>query len=131
MPAVAFGGVGTSGAGSYRGRFGFVCFSHVRTVAAPPNFLEPLMRVRYMPFRWGELQRMRRMTGGKPDFDRDGRVVKGLWYWVKMVLTLRLGPGAAKGDSGVTGALLRWAVLLGCVYYRYFGLTLPAALARS
>jgi beta-apo-4'-carotenal oxygenase len=98
-----FGGVGTSGSGNYRGRFSFEAFTHRRTVAEVPNWVEKLLRVRYMPYDWRELARLRRLSGAKPNFDRDGRIVKGLGYWVGFVLSL--------GGSGAKGALLRWFVL--------------------
>jgi beta-apo-4'-carotenal oxygenase len=44
------------------------------------------------------------MTGRKPAFDREGKTIKGLGYWVGLL--------AGLGAGGLKGALLRWAVVL-------------------
>src|SRR6201999_3947812 len=99
-----FGGVGDSGQGAYRARSSFDLFSHRRTVCETPGWADKLLRVRYMPYDWAGLRRLRRFTNAKPNFDRSGQIVKGLGYWVGLVLTL--------GGRGAKGALLRWLVLL-------------------
>ncbi|KAL1835506.1 hypothetical protein VTK73DRAFT_5598 [Phialemonium thermophilum] len=113
---VPFGGVGGSGMGAYRGKASFDVWTHTRSVAETPRWMEPLIRVRYMPYKWSELRRLRLLNGGgTPDFDRNGRVVRGFRYWVAFVLRL--------GAPGVKGALLRWLFLLAAGYV--------AALRRS
>lgn len=109
---VPFGGVGDSGLGSYRGKASFDCFTHFRTVSETPNWMDGLLRVRYMPYDWAQLRQMSRMTGKKPDFDRSGAVVKGVGYWVSMLLRL--------GGKGVKGAFLRWLFVLASGYAAMF-----------
>ncbi|KAL1836203.1 hypothetical protein VTJ49DRAFT_5456 [Mycothermus thermophilus] len=94
---VPFGGVGDSGWGSYRGKASFDCFTHFRTVAETPGWADSLLAVRYMPFDMGKLKLLSRLTEKKPNFDRDGKVVKGLGYWVGLVFGL--GGRGVKGDE--------------------------------
>ncbi|ROV94567.1 hypothetical protein VMCG_08144 [Cytospora schulzeri] len=108
MNNVPFGGVGESGTGSYRGKASFDAFTHFRTIAQTPYWLESALRVRYQPYDWSQLKLMR-LLEKRPDFDRDGKVVRGLGYWVKLVLGL--------GTSEKNGALLRWLVLALGWYY--------------
>jgi beta-apo-4'-carotenal oxygenase len=109
IPSVPFGGVGTSGVGACRGRASFDTFTHRRTVAETPAWMEPLMRVRYMPYNRRLIRIMGKLNGqGKPNFDRNGQVVHGLGYWTAVVLGL--------GTSKFKGALLRWLVVLTGVY---------------
>ena len=108
ISSVPFGGVGQSGMGCYRGIHSLEAFSHRRTVAATPSWLEGLLRIRYMPYQPGELERMRRFTGSKPNFDRSGNRVKGLAYWTGLVFGL--------GAKGVRGAFVRWLLVLLSAY---------------
>lgn len=48
VPALPFGGVGTSGMGSYHGRFGFETFSHRKSHLARPTRPDP--RIVYPPY---------------------------------------------------------------------------------
>ncbi|KAK3074870.1 Hexadecenal dehydrogenase [Teratosphaeriaceae sp. CCFEE 6253] len=102
MPTLAFGGVGDSGQGSYRGRASFDAFTHRRSVTQTPGWMEGLLDVRYPPYTSEKLRKLRGMQDGKPDFDRQGNVKSSL-VW------LLLGLGG-KGRASV-GA--RWAVLVG------------------
>ena len=100
--SLAFGGVGDSGQGAYRGKASFDCFSHRRSVTNTPAWMEGLLGARYPPYE-GKLEKIRKMGALKPDFDRDGRVKVSL---VRYLLTL--GAGSKKGG------LVRFiAVLLG------------------
>jgi beta-apo-4'-carotenal oxygenase len=101
---IPFGGVGDSGWGAYRGKASFDVFTHFRTVVDVPGWVERFLRVRYMPYSMTELRRLLRMQQAKPDFDREGRVVKGFGYWAGLVLGL--------GSGGAKGALFRWALVL-------------------
>ncbi|EFQ28326.1 aldehyde dehydrogenase [Colletotrichum graminicola] len=105
---VPFGGVGESGTGNYRGRASFEAFTHRRTIAQTPSWLEKFIRVRYMPYSPKELARLNRMTAGKPDFDRNGVQIRGVGYWLRFVLGL--------GAKGAKGALLRWVLVLASAY---------------
>ena len=106
---VPFGGVGDSGWGSYRGKASFDCFTHFRTVAETPSWADSLIRVRYMPYDWGKLRMLNRLTGQKPNFNRTGAVVKGFGYWTALVFGL--------GAKSAKGAFLRWLVVLAASYY--------------
>jgi beta-apo-4'-carotenal oxygenase len=99
-----FGGVGTSGTGNYRAVFSFYAFSHARTMATTPDWMDALLRVRYMPYSPKKLQQFVAQTGGKPNFDRNGNVVKGLRYWLGLTLSL--------GGSSASSTILRWGVFL-------------------
>ena len=94
IQTLAFGGVGDSGQGAYRGKASFECFSHRRSITYTPNWAERLLAVRYPPYE-GKLQQLRRMSLQKPNFDRQGRVVRaGIIRWL-----LTLGADSAKSAS--------------------------------
>jgi beta-apo-4'-carotenal oxygenase len=107
---VPFGGVGDSGWGAYRGKASFDCFTHFRTISETPTWSERLIAVRYMPFDMGKLKIVGRLTNGKPNFDRNGKVVKGFGYWAAMFCGL--------GSKSAKGALVRWMVVL-VAHYLY------------
>lgn len=97
-----FGGVGNSGWGAYRGRASFDVFSHARTIAQTPSWLDRFLRVRYMPYNWSDLRRLRLLSSPRPNFDRSGKVLRGAW------IARLLGLGA----TGVKGAFLRWVLVI-------------------
>ena len=99
LPTLAFGGIGDSGHGAYRGKASFDCFSHARTITSTPGWAESLLSIRYPPYE-GKLKKAQRM-GLKPDFDREGKAKFSLMRYV-------LGLGAASK----TGGLLRYFVVL-------------------
>lgn len=108
LPTLAFGGVGSSGQGSYRGRASFDCFSHRRSVVKTPGWMEKLIDMRYPPYTEAKMK-MSRAMDLSPDFDRDGEKVPGL-----------LGLGAKKKGAAVG----RWmVVILGmfCALYLVVG----------
>lgn len=107
---VPFGGVGDSGWGAYRGKASFDCFTHFRTISETPSWSEKLIAVRYMPFDMGKLKIVSRLTNGKPNFDRNGKVVKGFGYWAALFCGL--------GGKSAKGALVRWMVVL-VAHYLY------------
>ncbi|KAL9603970.1 MAG: hypothetical protein Q9179_001998 [Wetmoreana sp. 5 TL-2023] len=100
IPTLAFGGVGDSGQGAYRGKSSFDCFSHRRSVTTTPGWMEGLLDVRYPPYE-GKLAKYKKMSELKPDFDRDGKVKFNLLSYV-----LSLGAGST------TGGIVRYAVVL-------------------
>ena len=102
LPMLAFGGIGDSGQGAYRGKASFDCFSHARTIISTPGWAEFLLAPRYPPYNEGKLKMMRR-SELKPDFDREGKVKFSL---LRYILSL--------GATSKTGGLFRYvAVLLG------------------
>lgn len=100
IPTLAFGGVGDSGQGAYRGKASFDCFSHRRSITTTPGWMERLLDVRYPPYE-GKLAKMRNMNSLKPDFDREGKVK---FSWVTFFVSL--------GASSKWGALARYVVML-------------------
>ena len=62
-----------------------------------------MLAVRYPPYGDAKLQQFRKMSEMKPNFDRDGREIRGLGYWLSFLGGL--------GSEGVQGAVVRWAVL--------------------
>ncbi|KAK3704724.1 Hexadecenal dehydrogenase [Vermiconidia calcicola] len=101
IPTLAFGGVGDSGQGSYRGKASFDCFTHRRSVTTTPSWIESMLDVRYPPYTPEKMKKLRKMTDLKPDFDRQGRRTGRLVWWV-----LGLG-GSGKASVGA-----RWALLV-------------------
>ena len=99
IPTMAFGGVGDSGQGAYRGKASFDCFSHHRSITTTPGWMERLLDVRYPPYE-GKLAKFRTMSELKPDFDRDGNVKFSL---VSYLLTL--------GAGSLTGGAARFAIV--------------------
>ncbi|MCJ1471452.1 hypothetical protein MMC13_000091 [Lambiella insularis] len=91
IPTLAFGGVGDSGQGAYRGKASFDTFTHRRSITTTPGWMEGLINVRYPPYK-GKLEKLQKMNNSKPNFGRDGRVTFGL---VSYILTL--GAGSALG----------------------------------
>jgi beta-apo-4'-carotenal oxygenase len=107
-----FGGVGTSGQGAYRGKASFDTFTHFRTVTETPGWADKLMAVRYMPYVPSELAQYLWLNGSKPDFDRDGKQITGVGYYMWSVFGL--------GGPSAKGALFRWLLVLmsGYVYMK-------------
>lgn len=66
-----------------------------------PGWMEKLLAVRYPPYA-GKLAKFRQTSELKPNFDRDGREIKGLKYWFGVVFGL--------GGEGAKSVLARWAV---------------------
>jgi beta-apo-4'-carotenal oxygenase len=106
---VPFGGVGDSGWGAWHGKASFECFSHSRTVAEVPYWMEPFLRIRYMPYDKKLVDLYHKFTNPKPNFDRNGQVIKGIGYWATLLVGL--------GSQSMKGALLRWLCLLAGVYF--------------
>jgi beta-apo-4'-carotenal oxygenase len=99
IPTLAFGGVGTSGTGSYRGKASFDCFVHRRSITKTPGFIEGMLAIRYPPYG-RKIKQYKMMQDKKPNFDRMGRVQKG---WIAWILSL--------GASNTTGALTRYILI--------------------
>jgi beta-apo-4'-carotenal oxygenase len=100
LPTFAFGGVGQSGTGSYRGKASFDCFTHRRSITTTPGWVEGLISIRYPPYK-GKLAKLQKMSNKKANFDRNGKVTSSLIGYV-----LSLGAGSTMGG------LARYAVIL-------------------
>jgi beta-apo-4'-carotenal oxygenase len=112
IPTLAFGGVGDSGQGAYRGKASFDTFTHRRSVTTTPGWIESLISVRYPPYA-GKIPKYRQMSELKPDFDRSGKEIKGLWYWLGFVLTL----GGASTKSVLSKFMVAVLALVGVKRY--------------
>ncbi|KAI5258091.1 aldehyde dehydrogenase [Aureobasidium subglaciale] len=113
LPTVEFGGVGDSGAGCYRGKASFDCFTHRRVVTNTPAWIESLLSVRYPPYK-GKLAQYKRMNDFAPNFDRQGKVVS--YGFIGKILAL----GGASLGQGVK----RWLVLVLLAYGVKYGQSL-------
>lgn len=70
-----FGGVGASGQGAYHGIYGFNQFTHLRTVADVPGWLEVLLGFRYAPYTDAKAAKSVAFAGGNKSvsFNREGK----------------------------------------------------------
>jgi beta-apo-4'-carotenal oxygenase len=102
IPTLAFGGVGGSGQGNYRGRASFDCFTHRRSITVTPGWMEAMLKIRYPPYA-GKRRQYELMAGKKPNFDREGNV-NSLISWI-----FTLGAGS-KG-----GAVARYIIVALCM----------------
>jgi beta-apo-4'-carotenal oxygenase len=64
--------------------------------------MESMISVRYPPYA-GKLAQIRRLTQQKPNFDRQGKEIKGVRYWLSFVFGL--------GANSLKGAIARWVVV--------------------
>ncbi|KAL1610695.1 Hexadecenal dehydrogenase [Paraconiothyrium brasiliense] len=81
IPTLAFGGVGDSGQGAYRGKASFDVFTHRRSVTSTPTWIEGMLDMRYPPFTAKKLQQFLKMSEMKPNFDRQGNAIGwGGWF---------------------------------------------------
>jgi len=103
IPTMPFGGVGDSGTGAYRGKASFDCFTHERSIARTPSWMEAILAMRYPPYvGTDKLKQFNRSAKQSPNFDREGREKLSLiWY----ILTL--------GAGSLSGGAMRAAVMSG------------------
>lgn len=89
IATLEFGGVGSSGQGSYRGKASFDCFTHRRAVTDTPGWIERILAIRYPPYT-GKLARFKFMSELKADFGPDGRVTSASYLngWTMRVVLL-------------------------------------------
>ena len=111
---LAFGGVGESGQGAYRGKASFDCFSHRRTITTTPSWMEGMMGVRYPPYK-GKLEQMQRVGLLKADWDREGRVKFSFVSYI-----MKLGAGSK------VGGLMRYLVVVLGMYMFLSPLSTPS-----
>ncbi|CAG8978165.1 hypothetical protein HYALB_00012027 [Hymenoscyphus albidus] len=104
IPTLAFGGVGHSGQGAYRGKSSFDCFTHRRSVTTTPGWMESMLAVRYPPYTEAKTKQFKQMSSKKPNFDRDGNEIKGLFYWLSL--------SGALGSESPSAALTKWALVV-------------------
>jgi beta-apo-4'-carotenal oxygenase len=66
--------------------------------------MEKLLDIRYPPYIPAKLLKFRKMSGKKPNFDRDGNEIKGFGYWISFL--------GALGSESTKVAVVRWTFLL-------------------
>ncbi|KAI2630042.1 Aldehyde/histidinol dehydrogenase [Xylaria nigripes] len=111
VPGLPFGGIGESGSGAYHGRSSYECFTHRRTVLTTPNWMDKILRARYLPASPSDVKQVAWLSIIKPDFDRSGKQIRGVSYWLWMVLGL--------GGRSTTSVLFRWLTVLAAAYATY------------
>lgn len=103
IPTLAFGGVGDSGSGAYRGKASFDCFVHRRAITTTPGWIETLLKARYPPFAGtNKYDQLSKLLIKKPNFDRNGNEKLG---WIAWIFTL--------GTGGIFRGAFRAAILVG------------------
>ncbi|KAK6753660.1 hypothetical protein RB195_012942 [Necator americanus] len=68
VDTLPFGGVGNSGMGRYRGKYGFDTFTHEKAVLKRGFFGEALQNARYPPITEAKLRTLARLTGTRRPF---------------------------------------------------------------
>ncbi|KAK7883783.1 Hexadecenal dehydrogenase [Exophiala xenobiotica] len=112
IPNLAFGGVGDSGTGAYRGKASFDCFTHQRSITTTPGWMEKLLAVRYPPFYGTDkLKQFNKMGFLTPDFDRNGNKKVGWLWWLLTLGTASASKGASRAAL-ITGIYLAITMLM-------------------
>lgn len=75
VDTLPFGGVGNSGMGRYRGKFGFDTFTHEKAVLKRGFFGESLMSARYPPISDAKVRQLARLTGTR-------RALPSMFSWL-------------------------------------------------
>ncbi|KAF2475341.1 aldehyde dehydrogenase [Lindgomyces ingoldianus] len=88
IPTLAFGGVGSSGQGAYRGKASFDVFTHRRSVTKTPGWIESQLDIRYPPYTLKKQQKFAGMNELKPNFDREGRTL-GWIAWLRGLIGMK------------------------------------------
>ena len=96
VSTMAFGGIGDSGTGAYRGRASFECFSHRRSVTTSPGWAEGLSSIRYPPYA-GKTKTFQNMTNLEPSFDRAGKPYGAINTFVRAIWAGGMRLGAMTG----------------------------------
>jgi len=58
VPNAPFGGTGESGHGYYHGKYGFLTFTHLRSIVSPPNWLDSVLSFRYPPYNMSNISKL-------------------------------------------------------------------------
>ncbi|KAL6364087.1 hypothetical protein LRP88_03520 [Fusarium phalaenopsidis] len=100
VPGAPFGGVGESGMGYYHGKYGFMAFTHQRTIVEIPSWLHKLTGARYPPYDAGNKGKVtvKNRLGFRRGESMEDQTVGGSNRWAKAgILTF-----------AVAVALYRW-----------------------
>jgi aldehyde dehydrogenase (NAD+) len=80
-PNAPFGGVGSSGHGSYHGKHGIIAFSHHRTVLQLPTWVDKLMGARYPPYDLRKREVVKNSLGFNKGEGLEDQKIGGWWSW--------------------------------------------------
>jgi len=72
IPNIPFGGIGSSGYGSYHGKWSFKAFSHERAIMKQPFWIETLFEAKYPPISKMDLNISKFFMIPTPTFGRSG-----------------------------------------------------------
>jgi len=61
VPELPFGGLGESGYGTYSGKHSFDTFSHKKSFMNVPSEVEPMLEIRYPPYKQSSLSNLEQM----------------------------------------------------------------------
>ncbi|PVG01130.1 aldehyde dehydrogenase [Serendipita vermifera] len=91
-PGLPFGGVGGSGYGAYKGKYGFDTFTQFRSTMDVPNWVERFMSFRYPPFTPKKHKAALQLASPPLPFDRQGRATlkSKMFKWLHAVIMATL-----------------------------------------
>jgi aldehyde dehydrogenase (NAD+) len=102
-----FGGTGASGMGAFHGPYGFLEFTHLRTVADVPKWLDFILKNRYPPYTDKKTSALLKIV--RPvqtvSFDRDGNDVRGLAHQARAIIKVLMLGGLLYGIGTNSRAL--------------------------
>ncbi|KAF5026814.1 hypothetical protein F66182_1098 [Fusarium sp. NRRL 66182] len=97
VPGAPFGGVGDSGQGYYHGAYGFLAFSHQRTILEMPTWMDKLLAFRYPPYTMNNMSKLvvKNSLGFRRGETMDDQVVGGkgprTWAGIGILVALVIG----------------------------------------
>ncbi|RKL44884.1 hypothetical protein BFJ72_g3535 [Fusarium proliferatum] len=111
VPGAPFGGVGDSGHGYYHGKYGFMAFTHQRTILEIPTWMDKLMAFRYPPFDVKHMSNfvVKNNLGFRRGETMEDQVVGGsrAWVWAGLGVLVASAIGvASKNRESVRGISL-------------------------
>ncbi|TVY61962.1 Aldehyde dehydrogenase, dimeric NADP-preferring [Fusarium oxysporum f. sp. cubense] len=111
VPGAPFGGVGDSGQGYYHGKYGFMAFTHQRTILEMPTWMDKLMAFRYPPFDMKNMSNfvVKNNLGFHRGETMEDQVVGGnrSWLWAGIGVLVASAIGiAVKNRQSIQGILL-------------------------
>ena len=92
-PNAPFGGIGESGYGYYHGKYGFLAFTHLRTIVSPPTWLDTVLSFRYPPYKMSNLNKIgvkNHLGFKKGETMQDQKIKTKSKSWGIMVMAVKL-----------------------------------------
>ncbi|KAG4274795.1 aldehyde dehydrogenase (NAD+) [Fusarium proliferatum] len=103
VPGAPFGGVGDSGQGYYHGKYGFMAFTHQRTILEIPTWMDKLMAFRYPPFDVKNMSNfvVKNNLGFRRGETMEDQVVGGsrAWVWAGLGVLVASAIGVASKNQ--------------------------------